>query len=118
MMRSVGRELLADQPRARGDLRDRAEAASELLTQLGGLTEVEGGNPIIIRSHGCPLAATAVDHTETCNAMESFVSEFVGAPVRQQCDRTGRPKCRFLLTALISDSAMDGLHVRSHPETL
>ena len=97
VMRSVGRELLADQPRPRGDLRERAEAASELLIQLGGLTEVDDGDPIVIRSHGCPLAATAVSHPETCNAMESLVSEFVGAAVRQHCDRTGRPKCRFVI---------------------
>ena len=97
VMRSVGRELMADQPRPPGDLRQRAEAASELLNQLGGLTEIDDSDALVIRSHGCPLAATAVDHPETCNAMESLVSEFVGAPVRQRCDRAGRPKCRFVI---------------------
>jgi len=96
VMRAVGRGLLSEMPRPRGPLRDRAEAASQLLNQLGGLTGVEEEDgTLIIRSHGCPLAATAVDHPETCNAMESLVSEFVGATVSQRCDRRGRPRCCF-----------------------
>ena len=106
VMRDVGRELLADRPRPRGPLRERAEAASQLLNQLGGLTAVEGnGEELVIRSHGCPLAATAAHHPETCNAMESLVSEFVDAEVRQRCDRTDRPRCRFHIVARNGDSA-------------
>ena len=96
VMRAVGRGLLAEQARPRGDLRARVDAASDLLDQLGGLTEVDDeGEALVIRSFGCPLAETAVDHPETCSAMESLVSEFVGASVTQRCDRSGRPKCRF-----------------------
>ena len=105
IMRDVGRELLAERPKPRGPLRARAEAASELLNQLGGLTAVEGnGEGLVIRSHGCPLAATAVDHPETCNAMESLVSEFVGADVSQLCDRANRPRCRFHIVGRDGDS--------------
>jgi predicted ArsR family transcriptional regulator len=106
IMRDVGRELLAERPRPRGPLRARAEAASDLLNQLGGLTGVEeDGEGLVIRSHGCPLAATAVHHPETCNAMESLVSEFVGADVMQRCDRADRPRCRFHIVARGGDSA-------------
>ena len=99
VMRAVGRELLSDLPRPRGPIRDRAEAASELLNQLGGLTEVEEQDGVlVIRSHGCPLAATAVDHPETCSAMESLVTEFVGATVEQRCGRSRRPRCCFQIT--------------------
>jgi predicted ArsR family transcriptional regulator len=97
VMRAVGRELQAGRTRPSGTLRRRAEAASALLNQLGGLTELiedeRGG--LVIRSYGCPLAATAVHHPETCSAMESFVTEFAGAPVTQECDRVDRPRCRF-----------------------
>jgi predicted ArsR family transcriptional regulator len=87
-MRAVGRELLANRARARGSLRERVNAASQLLDHLGGLTEVrEEDGHLVIQSHGCPLAATAAHHPETCSAMESFVSEFVGASVTQHCDR-------------------------------
>lgn len=96
VMRDVGRGLLADHPRPRGTLRERAVGASRLLDQLGGMTEVdEVGPDLVIRSHGCPLAATAVHHAETCSAMESLVSEFVGSAVNQHCERTPRPRCRF-----------------------
>jgi predicted ArsR family transcriptional regulator len=106
VMRDVGRELLAGQPRPRGALKARAEAASALLNELGGLTDVsEEGHDLIIRSHGCPLAAAAVHHPETCNAMESLVSEFVGAPVKQRCERTNRPRCRFLIAGDDGSSA-------------
>ena len=105
VMRAVGRELLADRPRPRGPMRDRAEAASGLLDQLGGLTEVvERDGVLVIRSHGCPLAATAASHPETCSAMESLVSEFVGAAVVERCDRTGRPKCCFQIAIADGES--------------
>jgi predicted ArsR family transcriptional regulator len=106
VMRDVGRELLAGQPRPRGALRARAEAASNLLNELGGLTDVsEEGPDLIIRSHGCPLAAAAVHHPETCSAMESLVSEFVGSAVRQRCERTNRPRCRFQIAGDDGSSA-------------
>jgi predicted ArsR family transcriptional regulator len=99
VMRAVGRGLLAERARPRGELKARVEAASQLLNQLGGLTEVKpDGENLMIQSHGCPLAATAVDHPETCNAMESLVSEFVGARVMQRCDRATRPRCCFQVT--------------------
>jgi len=105
-MRAVGRELLADRRRARGSVRERVKAASQLLDQLGGLTEVrEEDGQLIIQSHGCPLAATAAHHPETCSAMESFVSEFVGAAVRQRCDRRERPRCCFQISATDGDTA-------------
>jgi len=96
VMRAVGRGLIADRARPRGTLPVRVKAASDLLNQLGGLTEVdETADGFVIRSHGCPLAATAAHHPETCSAMEDFVSEFVGSQVTQQCDRSARPRCRF-----------------------
>ena len=100
VMRAVGRGLIAERARPRGPLRARVEAASDLLNQLGGLTEVDQTEEgFLIRSHGCPLAATAAHHPETCSAMEDFVSEFVGSQVRQHCDRTHRPRCRFHVAA-------------------
>lgn len=106
VMRAVGRGLLTGRARPRGDLRARVDAASALLDQFGGLTEVsEEGPELVIKSFGCPLAATAVDHPETCSAMESLVSEFVDARVAQRCDRSGRPRCRFHIAERTGDSA-------------
>ena len=100
VMRAVGRGLIADRARPRGTLHARVNAASDLLDQLGGLTEVDQNSEgFTIRSHGCPLAAAAAHHPETCSAMEDFVSEFVGSPVTQHCDRIERPRCRFHISA-------------------
>jgi predicted ArsR family transcriptional regulator len=96
IMRDVGRRLMADRPRPNGDLRQRAEAASELLNDLGGLARVEehdGG--FLIRGYGCPLSAATQRHPEACNAVESLLSEFAGIPVSKCCDAEDRLRCCF-----------------------
>jgi predicted ArsR family transcriptional regulator len=96
LMRDVGRGLMADRPRPTGDLRQRAEAASELLNALGGLARVEQHNgSVLIRSDGCPLAAATRSHPEACNAMESLLGEFTGLEVAKCCDRDERLRCCF-----------------------
>ncbi len=96
IMRDVGRQLMADRPRPGGDLRQRAEAASALLNDLGGLARVEehdGG--FLIRGYGCPLSAATQRHPEACNAVESLLSEFAGIPVAKCCDAEDRLRCCF-----------------------
>lgn len=96
VMRDVGREMMAGHVMPRGPLRDRVAAASKLLNELGGSTEVgvEDGC-YVIRGHGCPLAAATATHPEACNALESMLTEFVGADVVKCCDRTNRARCCF-----------------------
>ena len=106
IMRDVGRGLVAERARPRGTLRERVDAASHLLNQLGGLTEVRPEDPdLVIQGYGCPLAAAAKDHPETCAAMESLVGQLIGAAVKQRCDRTGRPRCCFQVTPAEGESA-------------
>jgi predicted ArsR family transcriptional regulator len=96
IMRDVGRRLMGDRPRPSGDLRQRAEAASALLNELGGLARVEehdGG--FLIRGYGCPLSAATQRHPEACNAVESLLSEFAGVPVAKCCDTEDRLRCCF-----------------------
>jgi predicted ArsR family transcriptional regulator len=96
IMREVGREFMAGRPVARGTLKERVNAASSLLNQLGGLTEVEESDGLyVIRSHGCPLAAATAHHPEVCNALESLLSEFVGSRATTCCDRFDRIRCCF-----------------------
>ena len=96
VMRDVGRRLMEGQPLPRGSARQRAEAASALLNELGGLTEVEEQNGgFLIRGYGCPLSAATHEYPEVCNAVESLLSEFVGAPVVKCCDREERLRCCF-----------------------
>ena len=101
MMREVGARLMAGRPRPTGDVRQRAEAASELLNSLGGLARVEQQNgALTIRSDGCPLAAATQRYPEACNAMESLLGEFTGLRVTKCCEREERLRCCFELAHL------------------
>jgi predicted ArsR family transcriptional regulator len=96
IMREVGQGAMAGRVVPRGTLKDRVANASSLLNDLGGLTEVEEEDGLyVIHSHGCPLAAATADHPEACNALESLLSEFVGARVAKCCDRYDRLHCCF-----------------------
>jgi predicted ArsR family transcriptional regulator len=97
VMHEVGRLAMAGRTTApHGSLRDRVVRASSLLNELGGLSEVDEEDGLyIIRSHGCPLAAATAEHPEACNALESMLSEFVGAKVTKCCDRYDRVRCCF-----------------------
>jgi predicted ArsR family transcriptional regulator len=79
-----------------GTLEERVLAASDLLNDLGGITEADQeGSHFVIRGHGCPLAAATAEYPEACNALESLLSEFVGQPVAKCCDRYNRQRCCF-----------------------
>jgi predicted ArsR family transcriptional regulator len=96
VMREVGPGLVAGRFAPRGSLGERVAGASALLSQLGGLTEVtERDGSYVILSHGCPLAAATAEHPEVCNALESLLSDFLGATVTKCCDRYARARCCF-----------------------
>jgi predicted ArsR family transcriptional regulator len=96
IMHEVGRGAMAGRVMPHGSLRDRVVRGSSLLNELGGLTEVDEEDGFyLIRSHGCPLAAATAEHPQACNALESLLSEFVGAKVTKCCDRYDRVRCCF-----------------------
>lgn len=96
VMRDVGRCLTANRPRPTGDLRQRAEAATALLNELGGQARVvEHNGGFVIRAYGCPLSAATQWHPEACNAVESLLAEFAGIPVKKCCDAEDRLRCCF-----------------------
>jgi predicted ArsR family transcriptional regulator len=96
LMREAGRSLAAGISRPSGSLEARVRAASELLNeQLGALTHVEKNGRLVIRGVSCPLAALTGKQPAVCLAIESLVGEIVGSPVKECCDRSGRPACCF-----------------------
>ncbi len=98
LLRKVGRKLAGElsSERPSGTLRSRVSAASVLLNeQLGAVTHVEQNGGYIIRGECCPLSALTGKHPAVCRAMESLVKEFVGAAVRECCERAQRPRCCF-----------------------
>ena len=100
LMRKVGKSLAADlAPKRRpASIRSRVVVASRLLNaQLGALTHVEANGAYVIRGSSCPLAALTGKHPSVCLAVESLVSEVVGRPAQECCERSGRPRCCFTI---------------------
>ncbi len=98
LMRSTGRRLASRSAFASADLATRVRLAAELLSELGGLVEVQERPDVLeIRGHGCPLGEAIEGHPSVCRAIESLVSEMSGAPVTESCMRSGPPSCRFLI---------------------
>ena len=99
LLREVGSGLAAELSRGRrlsGSLGSRVAMASEILNEeLGATTRVEGNGGYVIRGDGCPLAALTGKNPGVCLAMERLVTEVVGVPVHECCDRTERPRCCF-----------------------
>ena len=96
LFRAVGKGL-APASRPEGSLRSRADAAIRLLDEMGGGGYVEEGeNELVIQGRCCPLGAIAADDPLACTALEATLTEFMGVPVRAECDRSGRPSCRFI----------------------
>ena len=96
LMRSVGAQLASEWPRPRGSLRQRVDAASAFLDELGALTYVEErGRGFVMRGYGCLLGEAVHGRPEVCHAMESLVAELVREPVRECCQRGEHPRCCF-----------------------
>ena len=97
LMEQVGRRIAQGVSRRQsGDLADRVHAAVGLLNSLGGVAESEEREgEFLIRGCGCPLSAATSRRPEMCRAVESMLSEVIGAPVRERCERTERPRCCF-----------------------
>ena len=99
LLRDAGKGLadeLMGKARRSAGFRSRVAFASHLLNeQLGAVTHVEENGAFVIRGAACPLAALTGKHPAVCLAIESFVSEVVGVPARECCEREGRPRCCF-----------------------
>jgi DeoR family transcriptional regulator, suf operon transcriptional repressor len=99
LLRKAGKGLAEELFRGKrlaGSLRSRVEMASEIMNErLGATTRVEGNGGYVIRGAGCPLAALTGKNPGVCLAMERLVTEVVGVPARECCDRTERPRCCF-----------------------
>jgi predicted ArsR family transcriptional regulator len=95
-LREVGRRVASGHPVPLGNLRDRVNRAQTLLTNLGGLTEVEevnGGFEIV--GCNCPFSAAVEGSPAACLIAESLLTDLTGVPVRQVCDPGPPPRCRF-----------------------
>ena len=100
LLREVGRRIAAARGTSPGTVRAKAEVAATVLTELGGIVDVEEQDGrITLRGFSCPLADAVRAHPATCQAVESLVAELTGGAVQERCDRAGRPRCCFELAS-------------------
>jgi predicted ArsR family transcriptional regulator len=98
MLRVVGRRLAAEHPSAPAEPRARALAAVGVLNELGGLAELEAeGDRLLICGYSCPLSAMALRRPEICQLAAALLSEVIGGPVQEACERGTTLQCRFRL---------------------
>ena len=97
ILREVGRRVAAEYPApVNGEPRLRVERAASLLSELGGLAEVEeAADGLAIRGYSCPLAAILPGHPEACELAASLVAEATGFRVTEHCEKDEPPRCLF-----------------------
>ena len=100
LLRKVGSRLATESgASAHRGTRERVQRAASALEDLGGIVEIEEDRAprgkVRLRGYSCPLASAAASHPEVCRLIESFLAEVVGAPVKECCEREGRPRCCF-----------------------
>jgi|SRR5690606_25175862 len=75
---------------------ERLDDAIDALAELGGAATIEKTDGhTYIRSEACPFGETVKEHPDVCHVAESMLTDIIGKPVTEKCDRTGAPKCRF-----------------------
>lgn len=67
-----------------------------VLGELGGMAEVEEADGAVeISGYDCPLAAVVEGHPAGCRVAETLLSDLVGVPVTEHCQRGCPLRCAF-----------------------
>ena len=103
VMKKLGQKIANSRPRPAQNLRERVKDAVQFYEALGGLATIEEkGEMLTINGHGCPLAEAVTAHAGICIAIESLMTELIGVPVHQSCDRGSRASCCFKVDTSIT----------------
>jgi len=97
LLRAVGKRTAESSAGAAG-ADARVQAAAAALQGLGGdvqLLKVKGGWRL--QGYACPLSAVTAVHPEVCALGQALVEEITGMAVTECCDRSGRPRCGFMV---------------------
>jgi len=106
VMRTLGTRLAAQAAPPTGSPRERLDAAARFLEELGGGADIEEREgTFFIRGFSCPLGATVVSHPEMCVAIETMLSDLIGSPAHECCNRGDRPQCGFRIDLPIDRTA-------------
>lgn len=101
VMGDVGHRLARAQPQPTSAAFDvRVQSAAAVLVALGAEATVErSAAGVTIRGSSCPVSVAVSERPEVCRALETLLADLTGAEVRECCDRSGRPRCRFEIAA-------------------
>ena len=100
LLRSAGRRAAPGAAAGRPSLEARVNGAAAVLGALGAEIEVERtADGFLLRGYACPLSASVRAEPATCRVVEELVSEVVGKPAIECCDRTNGARCRFEIKA-------------------
>jgi predicted ArsR family transcriptional regulator len=99
LVKAAGRRWAEGVTAPAGTLQSKAQWAADLLGELGGQVEViEEREGLVLQGASCPLSAVVRENPGACGAVESLLSDLLGVPVVESCDRDGpRPCCRFVV---------------------
>jgi predicted ArsR family transcriptional regulator len=80
---------------------NRKQRLATLMEALEPAAELQrDGKRLLLRGCGCPLAAVVASHPELCQLAAEFLTELLGRPVREQCERAPSPRCCFVLSGV------------------
>ena len=97
LLRAVGARAGSEVP-AGTDLPGKVEAAAAALRSMGGDVLVERTDSgWRLQGFGCPLSSVTATQPQVCALAQSLVEEITGRPVTECCERSGRPRCGFLV---------------------
>lgn len=100
LLRETGRMLAQHYGKPDGRSRVELDAAVDLLGQLGGSSTVREDESVRwIEGACCPLHALIPEHPLACKAIEAMLTEFLGLPIREACDKRDPPSCRLFIGA-------------------
>jgi predicted ArsR family transcriptional regulator len=79
-----------------GDVRARLNMAVDILNQLGGLMEIEEHeDSFSLCGYSCPLAPLVAEHPDLCKITQSMLTDLVGLPLHERCERSESLWCWF-----------------------
>jgi DeoR family suf operon transcriptional repressor len=96
----TGRSLAARHGEvAHGTISERTRNAVNKLNSLGGNAHIEETeDQLVIRTSACPLRTVTTGRPEACCIATCMLAELIGSNVSHECDHSGSPRCRFVVS--------------------
>ena len=94
LMRAVGRRIASKHVLTGDTIRARLDEAVVVLNNLGGLVQVEESEAhLSVCGYSCPLSDLAAVHPSACKMMETLLTEMIGTPIYERCERSESLRC-------------------------